>query len=144
MALALREAEKGLRRGEVPVGAVIVRGDAVVGAGHNLVERRGNATAHAEMIAIGKATRALGDWRLAGATLYVTLEPCPMCAGALILSRIATLVFGAYDSKFGACGSVVDLFADERTWNHRVAVVPGVMADESAKLLRRFFAERRA
>jgi tRNA(adenine34) deaminase len=143
MACALREAEKAAQMGEVPVGAVVVCEGAAIGRGHNLVESRGSATAHAEMIALAEAARAIGDWRLAGSTLYATIEPCPMCAGAIILSRVGTLVYGAADAKFGACGSVVNLFSENAAWNHRVSVVSGVRADESTRLLREFFAERR-
>ena len=144
MTLALREAALAAQRGEVPVGAVVVQDGSVLGRAHNEVETRQDATAHAEMLAIRQATDAVGTWRLNDATLYVTLEPCPMCAGALMLSRLSTVVFGARDPKFGACGSVVDLFADEARWNHRVSLVSGVGEHESARLLRDFFARRRA
>jgi len=144
MALALREATRAASLGEVPVGAVVVQHGVVLGRGGNMVETRGDATAHAEMIALREAVDALGDWRLVDAAMYVTLEPCPMCAGALILARVGTVVFGARDPKFGACGSVVDLLGGGPRWNHRVAVVAGVEEDESARLLREFFARRRA
>jgi len=144
MALALREAERAARMGEVPVGAVVVQHGVVVGRGHNMVETRQDATAHAEMIALRRAAETLDGWRLSDAAIYVTLEPCPMCAGALILARLGTLVYGARDPKFGACGSVVNVFDEANAWNHRLTVVPDVMAEESARLLREFFAGRRA
>ena len=144
MNLAMREAERAADVGEVPVGAVVVYQDAVIGSAHNEVESRGDATAHAEMLALREAAGAVGGWRLIDADLYVTLEPCPMCAGALILSRVRSVVFGARDPKFGGCGSVTDLFAAEARWNHRVETVEGVCAEQSAELLRGFFRSRRA
>ena len=139
---ALAEAERALAHGDVPVGAVAVRDGAIVGRGHNRKEVDADPTAHAEMIALREAARALGGWRLAGVTLYCTLEPCPMCAGAMVMARLPRLVYGADDPKAGAAGSVVELLRDLR-FNHRVAVTRGVLATESQALLERFFARLR-
>ncbi|MGO0121627.1 tRNA adenosine(34) deaminase TadA [Desulfothermobacter acidiphilus] len=139
---ALREAERAYARHEVPVGAVAVLEGEIIGRGHNLRETLKDATAHAEILALREAARYLGDWRLERVVLYVTLEPCPMCAGALLQFRVKTLVFGAYDPKAGAAGSVVDLLRDPR-FNHQVEVIPGIMAEECAALLRRFFQQLR-
>jgi tRNA(adenine34) deaminase len=139
---ALAEAERALAQGDVPVGAVAVRDGAIVGRGHNRKEADGDPTAHAEMIALREAARALGGWRLVGVTLYCTLEPCPMCAGAMMAARLPRLVYGADDPKAGAAGSVVELLRDPR-FNHRVAVARGVLAEESQALLERFFARLR-
>ena len=143
---ALVEARRAAELGEVPVGAVVVRGGEIVGRGHNRREVDGDPLAHAEMLALREAAAALGDWRLEGATIYVTLEPCAMCAGALVLSRVDRLVFAARDPKAGFCGSLGNLAADPRL-NHRIEVSEGVAAEESARLLRGFFSrlrERRA
>ncbi len=140
-ALALARAAKA--RGEVPVGAVVVRGGAVVGRGGNAPIAASDPTAHAEIAALRDAGRALGNYRLPGCTLYVTIEPCAMCAGAILHARIARLVYGARDPKTGACGSVVDLFAEPRL-NHHATAEGGVLADECGKLLSDFFAARRA
>ena len=143
MARALELARAGALRGEVPVGAVIVRdGEALAEAHNRRVERR-DPTAHAELVAIRAAARRLGDWRLTGCTLYVTLEPCAQCAGAIVLARVSRLVFGAHDPKAGMAGSLEDLVRDPRL-NHRVDLLGGVLADESARLLREFFRARRA
>ncbi|MGH8998417.1 MAG: nucleoside deaminase [Acidimicrobiia bacterium] len=143
MAFAVDEANAGLVHHDVPVGAVVVTADGTVLARrHNERERTGDPTAHAEILALRDAAAALGRWRLDGCTLIVTLEPCPMCAGAAVAARIATVVFGAADPKGGACGSLYNLAVDPRL-NHQMTVVPGVMADEAADLLLRFFAERR-
>ena len=131
------------RRGEVPVGAVVVRDGVVIGTGANGVEAVQDPTCHAEMEAIRQATVAVGSWRLTGSTLYVSLEPCSMCAGTLVLSRIERLVFGAADPKAGACGSLRNIVQDSRL-NHRCAVTGGVLADESAELLQSFFAQIRS
>lgn len=139
MRAALAEAEQALAHGDVPVGAVVVCQDVIVGRGHNRREVDADPTAHAEMLALRESARRLGGWRLAGATLYCTLEPCPMCAGALVAARIDRLVYGADDPKMGAAGSVVELLRDPR-FNHRVAVTRGVLASESRALLERFFA----
>jgi tRNA(adenine34) deaminase len=143
MRLALAEAARAAEHGDVPVGAVVVIDGLVVAARHNERERRGDPTAHAEILALGDAARAVGGWRLDGATLVVTLEPCPMCAGALVAARVARVVFGADDLKGGACGSLYNLCCDPRL-NHEVTVVPGVLADECGSRLSDFFAGRRA
>jgi tRNA(adenine34) deaminase len=128
--------------GEVPIAAILVRNNDVLAAAHNLREALQDPTAHAEMIVIRKAAQQLSSWRLTGTTLYVTLEPCPMCAGAIVQSRIARLVFGAWDPKAGACGSLFDIPADHRL-NHRVDLVGGVLEKESQTLLREFFRLKR-
>jgi tRNA(adenine34) deaminase len=138
MGLALREAEEAFELGEVPVGAVVVFEDRVVGRGYNQTERLHDASAHAEMIALSAAYNHFGDWRLENCRLFCTLEPCPMCAGAAMLSRIETIVYGAADPKFGACGSVIDI-PDESRFNHRIEVIGGVMADEVSSLMKAFF-----
>ena len=143
MARALALAREAGECGEVPVGAVVVIGDREVGAGRNRRENDGDPLGHAELVAIGAAAKAVGGWRLTGATLYVTLEPCAMCAGAIVNSRIDRLVFGAADPKAGFCGSLGDLVRDPRL-NHRVEVERRVLADASSELLRGFFRELRA
>ncbi len=140
---ALELAGQAARAGEVPVGALIVHDGAIVGEGWNRPIGSVDASAHAEIGAIREACRKLGNYRLPGATLYVTLEPCVMCVGAIMHARIARVVYGAADSKTGACGSVVDLFAEERL-NHHAVVSGGLLAEESVELLREFFAGRRA
>jgi tRNA(adenine34) deaminase len=142
MRAALREARASEARDEVPVGCVIVHDGMIVGRGHNQVEALQDATAHAEVLAIGAASNALGSWRLADCTLYVTLEPCAMCAGAIVLARLGRLVYGAADPKAGACGSVLDVIG-ERRLNHRVAVTRGVLEPECGELLRAFFRRKR-
>jgi len=139
---ALALARDAAARGEVPVGAVAVLDGRVVGRGANARESERDPTAHAELLAIRDAARTLGRWRLSGLTLVVTLEPCAMCAGAMVLARIDRLVFGASDPKAGAVGSLMDLSADPRL-NHRFAVERGVLADEAGELLRAFFRARR-
>jgi tRNA(adenine34) deaminase len=139
---ALHEARLALERGEVPVGAIIFRGEEEIARGHNLVEERHDPTAHAEMLAIAEATRRLGSRRLEGCTLYVTLEPCPMCAGAIVNARLSTLIFGAYDAKAGAAGTLYAITTDRRL-NHTVDTYGGVLDVESIELLRTFFAARR-
>jgi len=138
MRLALAEAEAALLHDDVPVGAVAACGGTVVGRAHNQRELLGDPTAHAEMLALTQAAEALGRWRLNGVTLYVTLEPCVMCAGAMVLARIERLVYGARDPKAGAVESLYRVLADERL-NHRVPSEGGVLADECGALLRRFF-----
>ena len=139
---ALALAREAAENGDVPVGCVIADAEGgIVGRGRNRREERGDATAHAEVEAIREACAALGDWRLEGCTLYVTLEPCPMCTGAIINSRIPTVVFGAREENFGSCGSVIDLFSER--YGHRPAVYPGVLKDECAALLRDFFRDKR-
>jgi tRNA(adenine34) deaminase len=142
MALAQEAAEAARAAGEVPVGAVLVCGDEVIATGFNHPIRGHDPSAHAEMVALRAASRALENYRLPGCELYVTLEPCVMCAGAIMHARIARVVFGAADPKTGACGSVIDVFANERL-NHHTTVVGGVLADECGHALRNFFAERR-
>jgi tRNA(adenine34) deaminase len=143
MGLALGEAASALAAGEVPVGAVVLSATgAVLATGHNQRERSADPTAHAEVLALRRAGAALGDWQLAGCTLVVTLEPCTMCAGAAVLARVGRLVFGAWDDKAGAVGSLWDVVRDRRL-NHRPEVLAGVRAEECAALLTRFFAERR-
>ena len=137
MKQALILAEESAREGEVPVGCVIVCNGEIVGRGRNRREKNRNALCHAEIEAIGQACNALGGWRLWQCTLYVTLEPCPMCAGAMINARIPKVVFGARDEKFGACGSVCDLFSMD--FNHRPETVAGVMEEESKALMQEFF-----
>lgn len=139
---ALKEAEKALRENEVPVGAIIIHEGRIIARAHNQTERLKDPTAHAEMIAITQAASYLGDWRLAGTTVYVTLEPCPMCAGALVLARVGTLVYGAKDPKSGACESLYRITADPRL-NHRIETIGGVLESESAELLRKFFLNKR-
>jgi tRNA(adenine34) deaminase len=142
MGKALREAEQAFREDEVPVGAVIVHDGRIVGAAHNQREQLSDPTAHAEMIAITQAAAALGSWRLDNCTLYVTLEPCPMCAGAILLARISSLVYGATDPKAGAVDSLFHLMNDPRL-NHQVQVVRHVLADQCGEILTRFFQEKR-
>ena len=142
MQLALKEAERALDAREVPIGAVVVKGSQIVGRGHNQVERLADPTAHAEMLAISAACQTLGTKFLDGCTLYVTLEPCPMCAGALVWSRLDRLVFGAFDEKAGAASTLYDIPSDRRL-NHQLETISGVEADASADLLRTFFRARR-
>jgi tRNA(adenine34) deaminase len=143
MALALEEAELALAHDDVPVGAVAVMGDEVVARRHNERELRKDPTAHAELLALQDAARRVGAWRLDGLTLAVTLEPCAMCAGAMVAGRVSTLVFGAADPKAGACGSLYNLCVDPRL-NHEITVVHGVLAERSAALLQEFFGQRRS
>ena len=142
MRAALREARAAGEADEVPVGCVVVHEGTIVGRGHNQTEGLQDATAHAEILAIGAASNALGSWRLGDCTIYVTLEPCTMCAGAMVLARVGRLVYGAADPKAGACGSVLDVIG-ERRLNHRVDVTAGVLADECGVALRAFFARKR-
>ncbi len=142
MRQALTLAKEAFDAGEVPVGCVISdsKGN-IIGVGRNRREENSDATAHAEIEAIREACKSIGDWRLEDCTIYVTLEPCPMCTGAIINSRIPTLVFGARDSVTGSCGSVIDLFSER--YGHKPAVYPGVLKDESALLLKNFFRDKR-
>jgi len=142
MAVAIEEARRAMEDGEVPVGAVVVLDEKVIARAHNLREGLRDPSAHAEVLALREAARKLDRWRLTGTTLYVTLEPCAMCAGGLILARISRLVFGASDSKAGACGSVFDVVRDTRL-NHRVEVASGVLGGASQNLLKEFFDSRR-
>jgi tRNA(adenine34) deaminase len=139
---ALRLAQRAAGNGDVPIGAVVARGDEVLGEAGNERELRRDPTAHAEVLALRGAAERLGGWRLLETTIYVTLEPCPMCAGAITLARVPRLVYGAADPKGGAVGSVIDLFA-EPVVNHRPAVEAGLLAEESAGLLEEFFSARR-
>ena len=142
MRLALREAERALEHDDVPIGAVLVHEGEVIGAGRNERELRQDPTAHAEMIALRESSRALSSWRLTDAVLYVTLEPCAMCAGAIVLARVSRVVFGATDPKAGAAGSVLDVLGEPRL-NHRPDVAGGLLADDAAALLQDFFGDRR-
>lgn len=139
---AIRQAERAAEAGEVPVGAVIVHEGRIIARAHNQMETLRDATAHAEMIAITQASEAIGDWRLEGAEIHVTLEPCAMCAGALVLSRIGKIHYGADDPNAGACGTVFDI-VQEKKLLHRIPVVKGVLGDVSAGMLRAFFQARR-
>ena len=143
MEQALREAQLAFEAGEVPVGAVVLHEGRVIGRGYNRREALNDPTAHAELLAITAAANHLDDWRLAGATLYVTKEPCPMCAGALVNSRVARLVFGAWDEQAGCAGSLYQLCRDPR-FNHQLEVQGGVMEQECGELLTRFFAQKRS
>ena len=142
MRLALREATRATEHDDIPVGAVIVRDGEVIGLGHNEREVRADPTAHAEMMALREAAQVLGSWRVLDSVLYVTLEPCAMCAGAIVLARVPRVVFGTADPKAGAAGSVLDVLGEQRL-NHRPQVQSGLLAEECADLLRAFFAERR-
>ncbi len=143
MRLALAEAERAGGHGDVPIGAVVARGGEVIAAAANERELRRDPTAHAEVLALRAAAEHLGGWRVPDSTLYVTLEPCAMCAGAIVLARVPRVVFAATDPKAGAAGSVFDILAEPRL-NHRPEVVPGVLADEASVLLREFFTSRRS
>ena len=142
MRAALREARRAFEEEEVPVGAVIVHGDRVIGRAHNQRERLKDPTAHAEMVAITQAAAALESWRLDGTTLYVTLEPCLMCAGAIVNARIPRVVFGAPDRRFGACGSLYQVGRDPRL-NHSFELTGGVLEEECVAILQQFFSEKR-
>ena len=142
MRLALREAERAAEHDDVPIGAVVVRDGEVLAAAGNERELRGDPTAHAELLALREASKKLGGWRIPDSVLYVTLEPCVMCAGAIVLARVPRVVFGARDPKAGAAGSVLDVLDEERL-NHRPRVESGLLADRSAALLEDFFRSRR-
>ena len=142
MRLALREAERALEHDDVPVGCVVAREQEVLAAAPNERELRGDPTAHAEILALREASRVLGSWRLTDAVVYVTLEPCAMCAGAIVLARVPRVVFGALDPKAGAAGSVMNVLAEPKL-NHRPEVAGGLLAADSSDLLRQFFAIRR-
>ena len=143
MFAALQEAEKALLDDEVPVGAVVVHDNKIIGRGFNQVERLKDATAHAEMIALTAAANHISNWRLNECDIYVTLEPCIMCTGAMLASRINNIYFAAYDSKFGACGSIYNL-AEEGKYNHKINVFSGIYSSESENLLRSFFLKKRS
>ena len=140
---AIQEAIKALEIGEVPIGAVLTLNDRIIGRGHNLRESLKDPTAHAELLAIREASLKLGDWRLEGTTMYVTVEPCPMCAGAIVLARVERLVYGARDPKMGSAGSLFNLVEDKRL-NHRVELTTGVLAEECRRLVSDFFCKLRA
>jgi len=142
MRFALAEARAAVAHDDVPVGAVVVHEGRVVATCHNERERRGDPTAHAEILALRAAAECVGSWRLVGATVAVTLEPCPMCAGALVAARVSRIVFAAADPRAGACGSLYNLCCDPRL-NHEVSVVPGILENEAVAMLQAFFAERR-
>lgn len=142
MRLALREAEHAQKHDDVPIGAVVVRDGEVVAAAHNERELRQDPTAHAELMVLREAARAVGSWRVLDSVIYVTLEPCTMCAGAIILARVPRVVYGARDPKAGACGSVLDVLSEPRL-NHRPEVAGGLLARECGELLSGFFASRR-
>ncbi len=142
MERALKQAEVAFKKGEVPVGAVVVKDGKVISRGYNLRETTNDPTAHAELLAMKRASKKLDSWRLSGCTLYVTLEPCPMCSGVIVNSRIDRVVFGAYDQKAGCCTTLYHLCNDER-FNHRAEILGGVMEDACAKILSDFFKEKR-
>jgi tRNA(adenine34) deaminase len=142
METALQEAKKAYELDEVPIGAVIVKDGTIIGRGYNLRETRKDPTLHAEMIAIRQASEHLGGWRLTGCDLYVTIEPCPMCAGAILQARIQRLIYGARDPKAGCAGSLYNLLNDER-FNHSTEIIEGVMVDECADLMKEFFKAKR-
>jgi len=142
MQFAIKEAEKALAKGEVPIGAVVVMENRIIGRGHNLVETLQDATAHAEMLAITAAAGTAANWRLEGATLYVTVEPCPMCSGALLLSRVSALVYGTEDARFGACGSVSNVI-DKNPFGPPIEMAVGIKRNECQALLQDFFKKLR-
>ena len=138
MDAALKEAEKAFEKNEVPVGCVIVKDNKIIARAHNQRHSKNSVLGHAELIAIEKANKKLKTWILDGCTIYVTLEPCPMCAGAILQSRMDKVIFGAYEPKFGACGSIVNILAEEK-FNHKVEIEGGVMEDKCKTLLKNFF-----
>jgi tRNA(adenine34) deaminase len=142
MEAALREAQDAFDEGEAPIGAIVVKDNRIIGRGHNRTESLKDATAHAEMMAITSAAGAIGDWRLEGCVLYSTVEPCAMCAGAAVLARIKTIVYGAADLRFGACGTIFNIPVEERLI-HRIEIIGGIMEKEAAELMRLFFREVR-
>jgi len=142
MRQALQEAEQAFDEGEVPIGAVVVKENRIVGRGHNQTERLGDPTAHAEIVAIGAAAAHFDSWRLIGGTLYSTIEPCVMCAGASVLARLDRLVYGAKDPKFGGCVSLYEIPTDARL-NHRIDMVGGILAEQAAALMQEFFVQQR-
>ena len=143
MNLALKEAKKSYEIDEVPVGCVIVKDDVVIAKSHNVREKTNNVFSHAEVIAIKKACKKLNSWKLDGATLYVTLEPCLMCSGAILQSRIKKVVFATHEPKFGTAGSIINVFDENNKFNHKVEIVSGICQEESSKLLKVFFKEKR-
>jgi tRNA(adenine34) deaminase len=143
MQQALHEAEHAFKQEEIPIGAVVVKDGVIVGRGHNQTECLGDPTAHAEILAIGAAAEKFESWRLLGATLYSTIEPCIMCAGASVMARVDRIVYGAADAKFGGCDSIFQIPTDPRL-NHRVTIVSGVLAEDCAAIMKSFFVKRRA
>ncbi len=142
MRMAIREAEKAFEEKEIPIGCVIVKDGVVIGRGHNQIEMLKDATAHAEILAIGTAASTLNNWRLDGCTLYVTLEPCPMCAGAILNSRVGRIVYGSKDTRFGGCGTTIDVITGNAL-KRTVPVTGGIFAEECVGLLKRFFQQMR-
>ena len=142
MRLAIQQASEAFEADEVPIGAVVVHHNKIIGRGYNQVERLKDATAHAEMIALSAAFNHIGDWRLEDCYLFSTVEPCTMCAGAAVLSRIKRIVFGASDPKFGACGSIFNVPAEKKL-NHRIEVVSGILSDEISEMMKQFFKQIR-
>ena len=142
MRLAIQQASEAFEADEVPIGAVVVHHNKIIGRGYNQTERLKDATAHAEMIALSAAFNHIGDWRLEDCYLFSTVEPCTMCAGAAVLSRIKRIVFGASDPKFGACGSIFNV-PEEKKLNHRIEVVSGVLSDEISEMMKQFFKQIR-
>ena len=142
MGQALKLAQRAGEKGEVPVGALLVRDDVLIAEAHNLREAYGSPIAHAEMLVLQAASEKIGNWRFVDTTLYVTLEPCPMCAGAIVLARIPKVVYATTDPKSGAAGTLYNILQDERL-NHRVELVSGILAEESSALLKSFFQQRR-
>ena len=140
---ALNDARSASAADEVPVGAIVVCGDSIIGRGCDRKIEFSDPSAHAEMLAIRQAASQRGDWRLEDCALYVTLEPCPMCAGAALLARVPLIVYGAENFKFGACGTIDNLFAEENRWNHKVDVVSGILAEECAEILSDYFRQKR-
>ena len=143
MGQALKLAQQAGEEGEVPVGALLVRGDVLIAEAHNLREAYGSPIAHAEMLVLQAASEKIGNWRFVDTTLYVTLEPCPMCAGAIVLARIPRVVYATTDPKSGAAGTLYNILQDERL-NHRIELVSGILAEESSALLKSFFQQRRS
>jgi len=142
MRQALREAEMAFEENEVPIGAVVIHDGRIIGRGHNRTESLKDATAHAEMIAITSASDFIGDWRLEDSVLYSTIEPCAMCSGASVLSRVGTIVYGARDPKFGACGSIFEIPTEHRL-NHRIEIISGILEYEAVELMQTFFKKLR-
>ncbi len=142
MRVALEQARKAFKKGEVPVGAVVVHDGDIIGKGHNLIESIQDPSAHAEMLAITTAANTLASWRLDNSTLYVTLEPCMMCAGAILLSRVSTVVFGAYDPRYGSCGSRLQILQNEKL-DIQAEIIGGVLEDECSDLIKDFFRQIR-
>ncbi|MFH0948518.1 MAG: tRNA adenosine(34) deaminase TadA [Elusimicrobiota bacterium] len=142
MRQAIKEAKKAVKKGEVPVGCVIVKDNKIISRAHNLTIKKNDPTAHAEILAIKKAAQKIGNYRLTNCEMYATIEPCPMCAGAAVWSRIKRIIFGVSDEKSGACGSVINI-ANNKKLNHRIKIKSGVCEDECANLIKNFFKERR-